>query len=118
MHYLGMLAMEMEAEMHHNSLMVAASVVIAIIVSMVGLWIAFTTSGMAKIRQRLYHRSSGVRHALQRNVWSKLHRSGKADSKAASEYLGFQLRLDRIYQRHRHADPVHQRDPRRHSGSI
>ncbi|MGH8565998.1 MAG: MHYT domain-containing protein [Gammaproteobacteria bacterium] len=42
MHYLGMLAMHMEAEMHHNPLMVAASVVIAIIVSMVGLWIAFT----------------------------------------------------------------------------
>ena len=42
MHYLGMLAMHMEAEMHHNPLMVVASVVIAIIVSMVGLWIAFT----------------------------------------------------------------------------
>jgi len=42
MHYLGMLAMHMEAEMHHNQLMVVASVVIAIIVSMVGLWIAFT----------------------------------------------------------------------------
>ncbi len=42
MHYLGMLAMHMEAEMRHNPLMVAASVVIAIIVSMVGLWIAFT----------------------------------------------------------------------------
>jgi len=42
MHYLGILAMHMEAEMHHNPLMVAASVVIAIIVSMVGLWIAFT----------------------------------------------------------------------------
>jgi NO-binding membrane sensor protein with MHYT domain len=42
MHYLGMLAMHMEAEMHHNPLMVAVSVVIAIIVSMVGLWIAFT----------------------------------------------------------------------------
>ena len=42
MHYLGMLAMDMEAEMHHNPLMVAASVVIAIIVSTVGLWIAFT----------------------------------------------------------------------------
>lgn len=28
--------------MHHNPLMVAASVVIAVIVSMVGLWIAFT----------------------------------------------------------------------------
>jgi hypothetical protein len=35
----------------------------------------------AKIRQRLYHRCSGVRHALQRNVWSNLHRSGKADLK-------------------------------------
>ncbi len=43
MHYLGMLAMHMEqAEMHHNPLMVAASVVVAIIVSIVGLWIAFT----------------------------------------------------------------------------
>jgi hypothetical protein len=76
------------------------------------------TSSVAKVRQRLYHRGSGVRHALQRNVWSKLHRSGKAGSRAGSEYLGFRLRLDHIYQRYGRHDHVHQRVPRGHSGII
>ena len=64
MHYLGMLAMHTEAEMHHNPLMVAASVVIAIIVSMVGLWIAFTVRRVWQRFVSAFHRGSGVRHAL------------------------------------------------------
>lgn len=46
MHYTGMAAMVMAAEMHHNSVIVALSIVIAIVASIAALWIAFTVRTM------------------------------------------------------------------------
>ena len=42
MHYTGMAAMEMQGTMHHDPLVVAISIVIAIVASIAALWIAFT----------------------------------------------------------------------------
>lgn len=49
MHYTGMAAMEMHGTMHHDPLVVAISIVIAIVASIAALWIAFT---MRKAWQR------------------------------------------------------------------
>jgi NO-binding membrane sensor protein with MHYT domain len=50
MHYTGMAAIQMAGEMHHDPMIVAISIVIAIVASIAALWIAFT---MHKMWQKL-----------------------------------------------------------------
>ncbi len=50
MHYTGMYAIQMSGEMHHDEVIVAISLVIAVVASIAALWIAFT---MRKTWQKL-----------------------------------------------------------------